>query len=250
MKKLTLLLALGLSNGCAGNSNARITTLASPTPQARATPQISRTDTDPATVNPDAIVVAIPEDDQFFIGRAAVGRNDIPQRVGALLRDRPPDQQTVYIKARATVQHGTVVSLIDSLRESGIAQIGLVADRREAEFSSVISQQNLVGQSVRRRIQAIRPTDEIVVTVGLGGPRAPNVRVNSIPLFLSELGATLREILAARDDKTVFIEASERIEFGAVVQIIDVVNIAGATSVRLRLRGVQTNINGNRAFSG
>jgi Biopolymer transport protein ExbD/TolR len=101
--------------------------------------------------------------------------------------------------------------------------------------------QGRVTQAGRRITQAIQPTDELIISL-----RSDlQVEVNSMPLPLAELGATLRELLAPRADRTVFIEAPGPLRYGAVVQVIDAVKTAGATPIRLRISEVQTSANGH-----
>ena len=214
----------------ADNSNGHVVTFTSLTPQESASTQVNQT----TIVSADAIVIAIVDEESFYIGRVKVERKDIPQRVSELLGDRPPKQQVIYIKAAATVRHGTVVSIIGSVRSIGIEQIGLITDRRDKE-SLREPQQRRMTQAGRRIIQAIQLTDGLIITVKAGAARNQRVEVNSMPLPLAELGATLREILTPRADKTVFIRAPEQTLYRDVMRIIGVVKAAGAMPVGLQV---------------
>jgi len=78
-----------------------------------------------------AVVVAVPNDGQFYVGRDLIQGKDkliqtIKTRMGQL---KPSDPQIVYIKGGVGTSYGEVVDVIDSIREAGFDQIGLVADK-------------------------------------------------------------------------------------------------------------------------
>jgi len=94
----------------------------------------------PESKNPDldtninkesAVVIAVPQDGQFYIGKERVQQTDIPDRVKQLLKDKPPQDQVVYIKSGETVKYGTVVNVIDGVRDAGFERIGLVSKREK-----------------------------------------------------------------------------------------------------------------------
>jgi len=78
-----------------------------------------------------AVVVAIPNDGEFYVGRDLIqGKENlietIKNRMGQL---KPSDPQIVYIKGGTGTSYGEIVDVIDSIREAGFDQIGLVADK-------------------------------------------------------------------------------------------------------------------------
>ncbi len=80
-----------------------------------------------------AVVVAIPSEGMYYIGRDLIqGKENliatIKSRMGAL---KPSDPQIVYIKGGINVNYGEVVNVVDSIRESGFDQLGLVVDKRK-----------------------------------------------------------------------------------------------------------------------
>ncbi|HKV38870.1 MAG TPA: biopolymer transporter ExbD [Blastocatellia bacterium] len=94
----------------------------------------------PESKNPDvdmninketSAVVAIPEDGQYYINRDHVQLTDLAERVKNMLKDKPNQDQIVYIKAGELVKYGTVVSVVDTLRDSGLVRIGLVTKREK-----------------------------------------------------------------------------------------------------------------------
>jgi biopolymer transport protein ExbD len=45
---------------------------------------------------------------------------------------KPSDPHVVYIKGGVNVPYGEIVTVVDSIREAGFDQIGLVADKKKA----------------------------------------------------------------------------------------------------------------------
>ena len=93
-------------------------------------------DPDPNIVKETSVVVAITTDGLFYLGRDRVQKADIPQKVKTMLKDKPPAEQVVYVKSDKSVKYGTVVSVIDSIREAGFDRIGLVAEKEKGSPGS------------------------------------------------------------------------------------------------------------------
>lgn len=86
---------------------------------------------DPAIIKETSVVISIPEDNQFYLGRDEIPREDIVRRIETMLRDKPAEERIVYIKSGVGVSYGNVVELINMIRQAGVDQIGLVADKRK-----------------------------------------------------------------------------------------------------------------------
>ncbi|MFN0084501.1 MAG: biopolymer transporter ExbD [Blastocatellia bacterium] len=95
---------------------------------------LGKTPEEDANITKDtAVVVAIPDEGVYYLGRDLIpGKADLIQkikvRMGAL---KPGDPQVVYIKGDSGVNYGSVVEVIDAIREAGFEQIGLVADKKK-----------------------------------------------------------------------------------------------------------------------
>jgi biopolymer transport protein ExbD/biopolymer transport protein TolR len=87
-----------------------------------------------AGINKDnAIVVAVPAAGQLYVGRDLMPSKErlievIKNKLNAL---KPADPRIVYIKGGVNVPYGEVVTVIDSIREAGVDEIGLVADKKK-----------------------------------------------------------------------------------------------------------------------
>src|SRR5713226_4146416 len=97
-----------------------------------ALPKSKYPDPDPNIIKDTSAVVAIPNDGEFYIGRDKIAQADIPARVRNILKDKLPADQVVYIKCSLGVKYGTVVSVIDSIRDAGFDRIGLVAEKEKS----------------------------------------------------------------------------------------------------------------------
>ena len=86
---------------------------------------------DPAIIKETSVVISIPEDNQFYLGRDPIPREEIVRRIETMLRDKSADERIVYIKSGVGVSYGNVVELINMIRQAGVDQIGLVADKRK-----------------------------------------------------------------------------------------------------------------------
>jgi len=212
--------------------------------QEPASPQEGRP---PVEVTNHSLLIAIPADDAIYIDRGKVELSDIPQRVSAALRDRPPEEQIVYIKTAATVRYGTLVAVINTIRNTirpFTVEIGLVSDRKrrtEAERGRAartipVPQQRPMTPAGRRIVRAIKPANKLVVTVNTGAGRNQRVEVNSRSLPLAELGAPLEELLSQRTDKTVLITGKKQLLYRDIERVIDVVKGAGSTPVLLEAK--------------
>jgi len=88
--------------------------------------------------NEKAVVVAIPNDSDFYIGKdkysKAVLGDKIKEVMGKKIDDRlqgQTDKRIVYIKSDVGVNYGTVVEAINIIRAQNVDKIGLVADKRK-----------------------------------------------------------------------------------------------------------------------
>jgi biopolymer transport protein ExbD/biopolymer transport protein TolR len=96
-----------------------------------ALPKSKYPEPDPNIIKDTSAVIAIPNDGEFYIGRDKVAQADIPTRVRNILKDKPAPDQVVYIKSGRLVKYGTVVEVIDSIRDAGFDRIGLVAEKEK-----------------------------------------------------------------------------------------------------------------------
>ena len=94
----------------------------------------------PKSLNPDedqsinketAMVVAIPENGIYYIGKDAVNRDRLTEKIKGMLENRKLEDRVVYIKGGNMVNYGSIVETISAIREAGVDRIGLVTDKKK-----------------------------------------------------------------------------------------------------------------------
>lgn len=86
---------------------------------------------DPEIVKDTSVVVSIPSDNAFFIGKESYPLDLLGETIKAKMEGKPPAKRIVYIKAGIDVGYGTVVQAIDTIRKQDIDKVGLVADKKK-----------------------------------------------------------------------------------------------------------------------
>jgi biopolymer transport protein TolR len=77
-----------------------------------------------------SVVIAIPNNNNFYIGKEQYPLDALGEKVKAKMKDKTPEKRIVYIKSGIEVDYGTVVNAIDTIRKQDIDKIGLVADKK------------------------------------------------------------------------------------------------------------------------
>jgi biopolymer transport protein ExbD/biopolymer transport protein TolR len=105
-----------------------------------AVPKTKNPELDPNIVKDTSAVVAVPNDNEFYIGKDKVAQADIPTKVKNILKDKPANEQIVYVKSGKFVKYGTVVDVIDKIREAGFDRIGLVSEKEKDAKAAAAAQ--------------------------------------------------------------------------------------------------------------
>lgn len=92
--------------------------------------------------NEKAVVIAIPNNNEFYIGKdrysKAVMGEKVKEVMGEVIDRRlqgQTDKRIVYIKSDVGVDYGTVVEAINIIRAQNVDKIGLVADKKKGGSS-------------------------------------------------------------------------------------------------------------------
>ncbi|MCW5961657.1 MAG: biopolymer transporter ExbD [Pyrinomonadaceae bacterium] len=80
-----------------------------------------------------SVVVAIPDNNNFYIGKDQYPLNFLGEKIKTLMKDKVPEKRIVYIKAGIEVDYGRVVEAIDTIRKQDIEKVGLVADKKKGD---------------------------------------------------------------------------------------------------------------------
>ena len=89
-------------------------------------------DVDPNIIKESSIVISIPENGQYFLGKIPVPQEQLAEKVDTMLKGIKNEQdRIVYIKSGVGVNYGDVVNVINEVRKLGVDKIGLVADKKK-----------------------------------------------------------------------------------------------------------------------
>ncbi len=88
-------------------------------------------DEDEEITKDTSVVVSIPNNGQFFIGKDAYPIDMLGEKIKAKMEGKAAKKRIVYIKSGINVDYGTVVEAIDIIRRQDIDKVGLVADKKK-----------------------------------------------------------------------------------------------------------------------
>ena len=89
-------------------------------------------DLDPKITNESSVVISIPNDGEYYLGKKRVQREQLTDEINRMLENiRNEQDRIVYIKSGVAVGYGDVVNVINEVRKSGVDKIGLVADKKK-----------------------------------------------------------------------------------------------------------------------
>ena len=86
---------------------------------------------DPAIIKESSVVISIPNDGEYYIGKEKIAKEELGQRIDKMMKSKTEAERIVYIKSGVGVQYGSVVEIINVIRQAGIDKIGLVADKKK-----------------------------------------------------------------------------------------------------------------------
>ncbi len=88
-------------------------------------------DPDEEIAKDTSVIVAIPDNSNFYIGKEQYPLNALGEKIKKLMENKTPEKRIVYIKSGVDVDYGKVVEAIDTIRKQDIDKIGLVADKKK-----------------------------------------------------------------------------------------------------------------------
>jgi len=88
-------------------------------------------DEDEEIAKDTSVVVSIPNNGQFFIGKDPYPLDRLGETIKAKMEGKAAKKRIVYIKSGINVEYGTVVQAIDTIRKQDIDKVGLVADKKK-----------------------------------------------------------------------------------------------------------------------
>jgi biopolymer transport protein TolR len=89
-------------------------------------------DVDPNIIKESSVVISVPNDGEYYLGKKKVQKEDLADKVDTMLKGIKNEQdRIVYIKSGVGVSYGDVVTVINEVRKLGVDKIGLVADKKK-----------------------------------------------------------------------------------------------------------------------
>ncbi|HXL80985.1 MAG TPA: biopolymer transporter ExbD [Pyrinomonadaceae bacterium] len=87
---------------------------------------------DQRIIKDNSIVIAIPNDGEYYLGKEKITKDQVKDKVEAMLKNiKKEEDKIVYIKSGIGVSYGDVVNIINEVRALGVDKIGLVADKKK-----------------------------------------------------------------------------------------------------------------------
>ena len=91
---------------------------------------------DPAIIKETSVVVAITQDGQLYIGKKKIDKEQLKAEIDQKMAAKTEEERIVYIRSDVNANYGQVVDTINLIRDAGIDQIGLVADKKKGGGSA------------------------------------------------------------------------------------------------------------------
>jgi biopolymer transport protein ExbD len=190
-----------------------------------------------AQLGEDSVVVAIPNEAEFYVGTTRVPRDRVVADVDARLNTLGPEQHVVFIKADRRIRYGTIVRLVDDLRVSGHDRVGLVVDTRDAQPEAA---QNDPSSAAASPAPAGGDDADAVVLSIRRGRAATVIRVDGVRTPAERVASATRDRLRERGLRTVMILAPTEMAYADVVDLIDAAKSSGAVAVGLGVDALAT----------
>lgn len=97
-------------------------------------------DVDQNIIKESSIVISIPADGQYYLGKKQVAKEELADKVDTMLKAiKKEEDRIVYIKSGVGVSYGDVVNVINEVRKLGVDRIGLVADKKKKSGGAAAS---------------------------------------------------------------------------------------------------------------
>lgn len=99
--------------------------------------EMKAADVDPNIIKESSVVISIPNDNEYYLGKQRIAKADLADKVDRMLKNIKNEQDhIVYIKSGIKVSYGEVVGIINEVRKLGVDKIGLVADKKKGAGST------------------------------------------------------------------------------------------------------------------
>lgn len=90
--------------------------------------------TAPLSGSTEQVVLSIDREGKIFLGSGnQIALEQLADKIKALMEQRPPEQQRIFIKGDTDIAYGMVMKVMGRLHAAGFSEIGLVSAPPEGE---------------------------------------------------------------------------------------------------------------------
>jgi biopolymer transport protein ExbD/biopolymer transport protein TolR len=220
---------------------------------------VNNAESEPAALQEPAVVISVLENDQFYVGRERIPKDELGYQISKLLKTRPESNRIVYIAGGNYVEFGAVLSAIEAVRKEGIKSVALLVDMQSktGNAPSVLRVQIPPEPDPNEDLSNLRPNPlTLVASVSPDLKLELNREPAGTASDTSNLSQTLTRIFQQRRElhaykrgsetrtdlpederveKTVTVKAWRSNKYGDVVRLVDVVKGAGANPIILQV---------------
>src|SRR5215510_15079355 len=84
---------------------------------------------DPNIVKDTSAVVAIADDGRLYYGKEVATLQELPLKLKKTMEGKREEDRIIYVKGGKAVKYGSIVEVIDKIRDAGYDRIGLVSEK-------------------------------------------------------------------------------------------------------------------------
>lgn len=220
---------------------------------------VNNAEREPAVLKGSAVILSVPVEKQFYVGRERVPREELSYQIARLLKGQAEADRIVYVAGGALVDYGDVVQIIDSARKEGVVRIGLLVDQqsRSGDAPSLFRVQTPAELDPNEDLSKLKPNPlTLVVSI------SPDLKLelNRQPMGEATDTAKLTQMLTRvfqqrkeqraykpgmetrtdvpedeRVEKTIVVKVNRSTQYGFVVGLIDAIKGAGANPIVLQI---------------
>ncbi len=92
---------------------------------------VNNPEEDPAIIKETSVVIAITDVGKLYVGKKEIDKEALKAEIDQKMANKSDAERIVYIRSDVNANYGTVVETINLIRDAGIDQIGLVADKKK-----------------------------------------------------------------------------------------------------------------------
>ncbi len=195
-------------------------------------------ETDSAVLKESAVVVSVPADEYFYVGRGQYPLESVGEKISALLQSQPAAGRIVYVGGGEAVDYKYVLRIIAIARKEGVNTIGLLVERLPGKDAPNLFKVQIPAEPDLDDVLPPHP-DPLALLVSVGTDS--KVKLNEKPIGdtsdATNLAQMLTQVLQQRqeNEKTVTIKAPHSTTYGHVVRLIDAARGAGASPIVLQI---------------